>query len=190
MFSIFSKCIYISFHFAFVPWSTCGLQVRPRLPLPSPTSRGSNRLITSFSTAQPRANGFLNAASAVAWSNHWIIINSYLLSTGRLPGPFVELWSVSVSPLHCFSPLGLTPVFNEISSWRTCICGQFNILCKMLAPRASKSSEGYRMTSGHLSEKNENFYSHKNVYTHFIGDVLAVTKGLKTNPNILQLVTR
>ena len=112
------------------------------------------------------------------------------LSCIRLPGPFVELWSVSISPLHCFSPRGFTPVFNEISSWRTCICGQFNILCKMLAPRASKSSEGYHMTSGHLSEKNENFYSHKNVYTHFIGDVLAVTKGLKTNPNILQLVTR
>ena len=39
MFSIFSKCLYIFFHFAFVPWRTCCLQVRARLPLPSPTSR-------------------------------------------------------------------------------------------------------------------------------------------------------
>ena len=46
------------------------------------------------------------------------------------------------------------------------------------------------MTSGHLSEKNENFYSHKNMYTNFIGDVLAITKGLKANPDIRQLVTR
>ena len=95
-----------------------------------------------------------------------------------------------VSPLHWFYRCGFTPAFNEISSWRTCICGQFNILCKMLAPGASKSSEGNHMTSGHLSEKNENFYSHKNRYTNFIGDVLAITKGLKTNPNVHQLVTR
>lgn len=60
----------------------------------------------------------------------------------------------------------------------------------MLAPGASKSSEGNHMTSGHLSEKNENFYSHKNMYTNFIGDVLAITKGLKANPDIRQLVTR
>ena len=149
-----------------------------KAPSALPNLSGSYRLITFF-TAHPREEGFLNAASAVVTPT----------STFHLPtGHFVGL--LPVSPLRWFYQWGFTPAFNEISPWRTCIYGQFSILRKMLAPGASKSSEGNHMTSGHLSEKNENFCSHKNMYTNFIGDVLAITKGLKTNPNVRQLVTR
>lgn len=156
-FSNFYEYIYTFLNFSFVPWSigTCCLRVRPRLPLPSPTSLVSNRLVASFFMAHPLARGFLNSASS--------IVPPYIhfLSSNK---PFYgKLLPVSVSPPHCLYWCGFIPVFNEISSWRTCICDQFNILWEKLAPGVSKSSAEYHMTSEHLSWKNENLCSHKKI---------------------------
>lgn len=68
---------------------------------------------------------------------------------------------------------------------------------RRLAPRIFKGSAEYHMTQqlyscAFIPEKNENFCSHKNMYTKFRGALFVIAKKkpkTRNNPNILQLIT-